>query len=91
VVENERSTGQWAKVKYAYHDGSRYGIDARQDYPGSGEDVGFVDPGNRDAVGEGGSRRVCRERTTAARGIGGFARTTWSARGGLTRWIVASR
>ena len=25
VVENERSPGQWAKVKYAYHDVRRYG------------------------------------------------------------------
>jgi hypothetical protein len=53
VVENERSTGQWAKVKYAYHDVRRYGSMRGQDYPGSGEDVGFADPGNRDAVGEG--------------------------------------
>jgi hypothetical protein len=53
VVENERSTGQSAKVKYAYHDVRRYGSMRGRIIRGGGEDVGFVDSGNRNAVGEG--------------------------------------
>jgi hypothetical protein len=89
VVENERALDRpvgEGEIRISRREAVR--IDARQDYPGSGEDVGFADPGNRDAVGEGavggfvGRGRPRRAASEDSRGLpgtrGGLRGGSWS-------------
>jgi hypothetical protein len=84
VVENERSTGQWAKVKYAYHDVRRYGSMRGRIIRGAVKMWDSSIPGigmlwARELVGRGRPRRAASEDSRGLPGTrGGLRGGSWS-------------